>query len=418
MVKICDAIMGSGKTSATIRYINEHPEKRFLYITPYLEEAARIKNGCPGANFIEPSNKIGKFGFSKAEHTLRLVRERRNIASTHRAMMFYTTETVEALKENGYTVIIDESVQVLQKVEDMASVGDVIMAERAGYLRKISGVIDEYELTEEAENYQGGCMDELFRFMKLRNITVCETRDRSVCYLVFPPEMFTSGIDVFVLTYLFPNSSMEKFFHAYGIGYDMIGVSRTQDGGYIFADHVDYIPEYVSRLPDLIQIEESEKLNEIGKHRTALSLNWYNNASAEQCDQLRKNIYNYFRNRTKSEAKDRLCARFKGHWGKIRAKGYWNSDIAFNARATNEYRDRTVLVYPVNIFAGGDVFTFYRTRGEKFCDDWYALSTMVQWIWRSAIRDGKPIQIYIPSRRMRNLLKSWIADVSKGGDTV
>ena len=35
---------------------------------------------------------------------------------------------------------------------------------------------------------------------------------------------------------------------------------------------------------------------------------------------------------------------------------------------------------------------------------------MLQFIWRSAIRDGKEIWIYIPSIRMRTLLKKWIKE--------
>jgi len=37
---------------------------------------------------------------------------------------------------------------------------------------------------------------------------------------------------------------------------------------------------------------------------------------------------------------------------------------------------------------------------------------MIQWIWRSAIRDGKEIWVYIPSRRMRELLKKWLLELS------
>ena len=40
----------------------------------------------------------------------------------------------------------------------------------------------------------------------------------------------------------------------------------------------------------------------------------------------------------------------------------------------------------------------------------YALSEMIQWIWRSAIRNGEDIYIYIPSRRMRDLLLEWLND--------
>ncbi len=35
---------------------------------------------------------------------------------------------------------------------------------------------------------------------------------------------------------------------------------------------------------------------------------------------------------------------------------------------------------------------------------------MVQWIWRSAIREGNPINIYVPSSRMRSLLQRWLND--------
>lgn len=33
---------------------------------------------------------------------------------------------------------------------------------------------------------------------------------------------------------------------------------------------------------------------------------------------------------------------------------------------------------------------------------------MVQWIWRSRIRKGENINIYIPSIRMRKLLDAWM----------
>ena len=47
-VNIVDAIMGTGKTSAAINYINSSDDDiRFLYITPYLSEVDRVINSCP-----------------------------------------------------------------------------------------------------------------------------------------------------------------------------------------------------------------------------------------------------------------------------------------------------------------------------------------------------------------------------------
>ena len=51
---------------------------------------------------------------------------------------------------------------------------------------------------------------------------------------------------------------------------------------------------------------------------------------------------------------------------------------------------------------------FFSKRGIKVSQDEYALSEMIQWIWRSAIRNDEKIYIYIPSERMRNLLKNWL----------
>ena len=39
-----------------------------------------------------------------------------------------------------------------------------------------------------------------------------------------------------------------------------------------------------------------------------------------------------------------------------------------------------------------------------------ALGALLQWAWRSQIRNAKPIDIYIPSERMRELLYNWIQD--------
>ena len=143
MLKICDAIMGGGKTSAAISFINAHPEKRFLYITPYLPEATRIKEACPEARFVEPSKKMPQ-NRSKAAHTLELIREGRNVASTHAAMMYYTEDTLREMRDKNYTIIADEQITVLQQDSEFTD-GDVQIALDAGYLEQISDC--EYRLT-------------------------------------------------------------------------------------------------------------------------------------------------------------------------------------------------------------------------------------------------------------------------------
>lgn len=132
MVSICDAIMGSGKSSACINYMNQHPEKRYLYISPYLTEAERIKEGCPNLHFYEPSRKNLETHFNKTDDAAAAMKRGRNIASTHEAFSYYTHEMIEVIREQHYTLMIDESVNVLQ--QETADPGNIEVLVEGGYI--------------------------------------------------------------------------------------------------------------------------------------------------------------------------------------------------------------------------------------------------------------------------------------------
>ena len=51
---------------------------------------------------------------------------------------------------------------------------------------------------------------------------------------------------------------------------------------------------------------------------------------------------------------------------------------------------------------------FFIDKNVTIDEDTWALSELLQWIFRSAIREHKEINIYIPSERMRNLLLEWL----------
>ena len=80
---ICDSIMGSGKTSAAIRMMNEESDKRFIFVTPYLSEVDRVKNACRVRGFMEPKEAFG----SKQCEFQKLLQEKRNIATTHALLL-------------------------------------------------------------------------------------------------------------------------------------------------------------------------------------------------------------------------------------------------------------------------------------------------------------------------------------------
>ena len=109
-ITVIDARMGRGKSSAAIRYMNRYKStKRFLYITPYLNEVSRI---CDSCDFDQPdSDHMSK----SADLKLRL-RMGRNVAATHSLFYLMDKEAVQLIKEKGYSLIIDESIQVVERL--------------------------------------------------------------------------------------------------------------------------------------------------------------------------------------------------------------------------------------------------------------------------------------------------------------
>lgn len=405
--------MGTGKSQSAIAWMNDHKDEKFIYITPYLEEANRIKKGCPALKFIEPSNKIAEYGHKKLEHTAALIKEGRNITTTHQAFRGYTPEILEDIMRHGYTLIIDENVDVLETFE--FHVDDLQIAVDAGYITENNGIY-----TVSNNEYRGTALRDMFKLLKTRELVRIEDDDsNSLFYWALPPDLIAAFKDVFILTYLFKGQSLHHFLEIYDIPYQYIGIEKTDESatGYRFSDYPGYTPEYVSKLGDMLHILDTGKLNDIGEDYYALSMNWFKKSDDEKTEQLRKNISNCFKNIWGDvPADERLWATYIKEREHMKGKGYTKSFLTFNAKASNAYRDKTHLVYMVNIFMNVNDKKFYQKHGIEVDEDMFALSIMVQWIWRSAIRDGEEVYLYIPSSRMRNILINWIDTVSKGGE--
>ncbi|MUK89280.1 hypothetical protein GMD78_12950 [Ornithinibacillus sp. L9] len=78
------------------------------------------------------------------------------------------------------------------------------------------------------------------------------------------------------------------------------------------------------------------------------------------------------------------------------------------SRATNDYSHRECLAYLVNRFLNPIEKKFFEQYGDEIDQDTWALSELIQWVWRSRIRNELSIRIYIPSSRMRGLLNQYL----------
>jgi len=76
-------------------------------------------------------------------------------------------------------------------------------------------------------------------------------------------------------------------------------------------------------------------------------------------------------------------------------------------RGTNDYRHCSHLIYLWDQNLNPRIAEFLGVDSQRH-RDMYAISELIQWVYRSRVRDGQPITLYLPSSRMRKLLQRWL----------
>lgn len=395
-IKIIDARMGRGKTSAAIAYMSQHAgTKRFLYITPFLQEVNRI---CEACDFDQPdSDKTTKL--AELKH---LMWKRKNIASTHALFYSLDRDALELIKRNNYCLIVDEAIDVIQKVP-------ITKKDRSILLETMTEQDDDGFLHWKDHTYQGK-FDSYKEMADAGSLFVLD----SALLCVMNPELLTTFSEVIMMTYLFNGQYQKAYLDYFGFEYTVCGIDNTD--GYKFSDKPDSPPPI--DYGHLINIVEDDRMNSVGDRRTALSKRWFDDRKVnhEDIKVLRNALNTFFRRRTHGSANEQLWTCFKAHAPKLYGdRGrFAGSFLQLAARATNEYRNRKYLAYVANKFIDPNVAKFFARKKIQIDPDEFALSEMLQWIWRGCIRDGKPIELYIPSRRMRELLQGWIKSNNQG----
>lgn len=429
-VKVIDAIMGTGKSTAATNYINEQcASRKILYVTEYLPEAKRIALACPQAHMEEPTEKKSVAGRTKTQHFRELVTAGANVSCSHALFRWCPQDILDGLREQNYIVIIDEVMDIFEDADVTMGGIDFMVAAEALIRTELdeSGDIVRYDLNP-GKNFQVKELLPLFNKLgrqPILQIKEIEERKNAKAKLyskqwMLPKELFEVSDDIFILTYLFDGSPLRSFLQINEIPVEHWCVTK-RDGRLTFGSNDPYIPEYVHDIKNKLHICRNEKRNAIGDKYEALSVNWFKRerkpAKKAKLEELRTNIRWFMRDCKevpKHKASERMWTCFKQGSKHIVDDGYTRADVPFNKRATNEFRNRKVLAYCANVFAKPGLKKFCELYGVTYNEDEFALSTLVQWIWRSAIRDGEEVWLYVPSSRMRNLLDAWLDEVSSG----
>ena len=407
-IKVIDSLMGTGKTNAIINYINSSDDDvRFIFVTPYLTEVDRIMNCCPGKEFCQPQN------FSTKLRGLKLLLQYgRNIVTTHSLFHYFDQEIIDSIYDKNYVLIMDEVVDVIMPYEigTNKEIKDGITKSDVKCILSNFGHHDlKNHLLIWDDNTYEGCFDKYKRMCELGCLGLSGKNETP--FWLFPTSVFAAFKEVFVMTYMFEAQLQKYYYDLKGIEYEYLYVGRDESGKYFISPDKSLAEK--KDFKSLITICENEKLNRIGKRKADLSKGWYQkNKDDYSMRQLKNNTTNYFRNILKAKSNRCLWTTFREYKNLIRGKGYTKGFVSCNMRATNEYIDRDCVAYLMNRYMNPVIKNFFTQNGVCIDEDKYALSEMLQFIWRTAIRKDKPINVYVPSSRMRRLLKTWINENS------
>lgn len=395
---VVDSIMGSGKTSWCIdELLNQHLDENILYITPFLDEVKRIKSAATSRNLMEPVNK----GSGKIGNIADLLQNQKDIVSTHELFKRFDEKCKQALKDNYYTLIIDETITAVEPYSVKAK-------DDFKYLLKNKDIdIDDNGLIR----WTGSELDTRYTDIKIlaENKSLFRVDDKFYLWH-YPPEVFHLFKQVYILTYLFDGSIMKYYFDLYNFNYETKSVKyNCESNKYELTDYYEPSRKYIRKR---INIYKGQLNQNISVKSNALSASWFKyRYNQSDINQLQKNLNNLTKNIYKCNSDSIMWTTYKNDKKLLKGKGYTNGFVPCNARATNDFCDKTYLYYCCNWYVNPEIKKFFQQKNITINQDKIALAMLLQWIWRSNIRvpnSNKAISIYIPSSRMRELFEDWL----------
>lgn len=422
-IAVIDAIMGAGKTELAIRSINNSPfteggcSRTFLFVTPYLAEVQRVKEECSWLRFREPTDLPG---LSKSAHLEMLLKEGCNVVTTHALFARLSDVAVAAASEQGYDLIIDEALECY-------AIHTGLKARELDYLVKSGSVEIDLETQQIKWIWNRNEIDDGHRFEEERRLAKSGSLFQmgpTTFVREFPRRILDAFSSVNVLTYLFAASTMAPYLNVNRYEVDLLGI-EAKSGRIVrrgLADERSVKAEVRRRLVvyEGPRNDVGAFRNRIGRKRGSQKLtktHLCRRSSAEEERAIRNATRHFIRREANASADTVGWTTFKACREGLTPEGCKSDScfIALNARASNQWKDKRAMVYLANRYQNPALVQWIEMRGGEFNPDLFALSELLQWLWRGCIRDPKAgdMHVFIPSERMRTLLLSWTEAASQ-----
>ncbi|AXI11085.1 hypothetical protein CUC15_03830 [Oceanobacillus zhaokaii] len=407
-INIIDSIMGSGKTSWAIQFMKNAPSyQKFMYITPFKGEVERVINSV-ASNFRQP--EIDDRNNTKLDDLKSLIANGENIVSTHSLFRSINSEVIDLLDMENYTLILDEVMDVIEQVN--ISQDDLKMLTK----NEVIEVNKKGVVNWKQPDYKKGYFEKLRNLSNSGNLMMYEDKNNQpiAVYWTFPVDTFKCFENVYILTYMFDGQIQRAYFDLFGQKYEYRSVLKV-GSEYKLAPYVSYKDEDRSHLKELINIyylsaRDKKDMNKMGNKAGYFSVSDLKKKtkSTQTKKVIKDNAYNYYYNKCKVPSAEVMWTTFKEFEANLTPIGLKDKFVIVNARATNEYQHKSTCIYLANIYMNPLTTHFFKKQGVEVNIDLYALSELLQWLFRSRVRKGQPINVYIPSKRMRTLLEQYL----------
>jgi len=385
--------------------MKENQDKRWLFVSPYLSEAGdgrtkgRVQLELPELNFKSPSAAP-----NKTESFKRLASAGHNIAITHSLFHSFSVEIAELLEQNEYHLVVDETLDLISIYDDIEKQDVVCLIKANMIIRQPTGLLS-WNHTE-YPNYEG-------RDTAIKDM--CDTQalwlhGENVLIQRVPPSIIKACKSCTILTYMFEGSLMKSWFELNDLEYS-----------YFYPDTLKSEAEIKAIIKEKLHIIKPTKyVNDLQFNDQGLptpntfSANWYKLTATEDIFKRMKASMVSQLQETMGKGKT-FWTTFKKYKSKLEGKGYTRAVkgvepfVPKNMRASNEYAEFVNCLYTVNVYPDMTLVQHLSQFGITVDKEAYALSEMIQFMFRGSIRKHNDMYILVLSNRMRGLLENYLS---------
>ena len=401
-VTIIDQPCGSGKTSRMLKSFKR--DLKYLVVVPLLSEVQRIIKDA-SVEFKEPSDEQS----NKSESLEELLLLGVNVVTTHK---LYTDVAHLARKGllSDYHIIIDEVLDVCKVVSDKSSTSVRELYLGPKYIR-----VDEKDgkvvATQKWDNQKDDIKDTLdHRIYNYAKAGCLYLLNDMFFIWALPPALLRNGLSVTIMTYKAQGSMFELYLEKLGI----------KPKHKVCTDEEEAV--FIRKARELITVKTIPSLEK-------MKFNFGGQQRFKKFPNCSKKVATALKNLKERDLKDIptnevVLTCVKSLWYKSGSKdtkdpksGPFSINsrmfkgtqwISNTTRGTNNYSHCSTLIYLYDQHPHPHLVNWLDAGGVNFSDK-YALTELIQWIWRSRVRNDQPITIYMPSERMRRILDDWLS---------